>query len=56
MYFNSKKIIFFSLFSTLLDGSPIWECTRQHTTVVDRKFIPHMPAVLLQIKFQSKGH
>ena len=47
---------FFSFFIPYSDGSPIWECTSQHTTVVDHKFIPHMPAVLLQIKFQSKGH
>ena len=30
--------------------------SKRYTTVVDRKFIPHMPAVLLQIKFISKGH
>ena len=30
--------------------------SKRYTTVVDRKFIPHMPAVLLQIKFLSKGH
>ena len=29
---------------------------KQHTTVVDPKFIPNMPADFLQIKLQSKGH
>ena len=40
------------------DGSPpVGEHSlTKYTTVVDRKFIPHMPAVLLQIKFKSKGH
>ena len=38
------------------DGSPsVGEHSlKKYTTVVDRKFIPHMPAVLLQIKFKSK--
>ena len=31
-------------------------CRKQHTTVVDPKFIPNMPADFLQIKLQSKGH
>ena len=40
------------------DGSPqVGEHSfNEDTTVVDCKFTPHMPAVLLQIKFKSKGH
>ena len=40
------------------DGSPYVgeHSLKEYTIVVDRKFTPHMPAVLLQIKFKSKGH